>query len=122
MARTSEPNIRFKNNGVFIAGSFSIVDLLGTLTGADSGGGVIGITGSGGGTGTNVATEVLTPTTSGSNITLDLTALAHTFVAIEVVFRNGQNITPISSWSRTGNTITVFNADNTEAFQVQYTY
>lgn len=122
MARTGETSIKIYNNGVLLSGSFNSIDLKGTLSGADEGNGIVGITGSGGGAGTNIATEVLAPTQSGSDITLDLTALSHTFVAIEVVFRNGQNITPIASWSRTGNTITVFNADATEIFQVQYTY
>lgn len=120
MARTAETSLRFKNNGVYIAGSFNIVDLLSGITGVDSGGGVVGLTATG--SGANIATEVLSATTSGSNITLDLTALAHTFIAIEVVFRNGQAITPVSSWTRSGNTITVLNADASEVFQVQYTY
>lgn len=121
MARTGETSIRIYNAGVLV-GSFNSIDLNGTLTGSDEGNGVINITGSGGGTGTNIATELVTPTQSGSDITLDLTTLSHTFVAIEVVFRNGQNITPGSSWSRSGNVITVFNADASEIFQVQYTY
>lgn len=121
MARTGETSIKIYNGGTLL-GSFNAIDLNGTLTGSDEGNGVVDITGSGGGTGTNIATEVVSPTQSSSNITLDLTTLSHTFVAIEVVFRNGQNITPVSSWSRSGNTITVFNADASEVFQVQYTY
>lgn len=121
MARTGEPSIKILNGGTLL-GYFNAIDLNGTLTGTDEGGGVLDLTGSGGGTGTNIATQVVTPTQSAANITLDLTTLSHTFVAIEVVFRNGQNITPVSSWSRTGNTITVFNADASETFQVQYTY
>lgn len=82
-----------------------------------------------GGSGANVATEVLTATQSGSDITLDLTTLAHTFSAILFVTKNGQILLPNgsaaipgSSWSRVGNTITVYNADASESFQVQYTY
>lgn len=121
MARTGNTNVKIFNAGVLL-GSFNAIDLNGTLSGSDEGNGVVDISGSGGGTGTNIATEILTPTQSSANITLNLAALTHTFVAIEVVFRNGQNITPVSSWSRSGNTITVFNADASEIFQVQYTY
>lgn len=121
MARTGETNVKIYNAGVLV-GSFNSIDLNGTLSGSDESNGIVNITGSGGGPGTNIATELVTPVQSGSDITLDLTTLSHTFVAIEVVFRNGQNITPVTSWSRTGNTIMVFNADASEIFQVQYTY
>lgn len=122
MARTGETSIKILNAGVVLPGSFNTIDLNGSLSGSDEGGGILNLTGSGGGTGTNIATELVTPVQSGSNITLDLTTLSHTFVAIEVVFRTGQATTPLADWSRTGNTITVLNADASEKFMVQYTY
>lgn len=122
MARTGETSIKIFNAGVALPGAFNAIDLNGTLVGTDEGNGVVDINGSGGGAGTNVATQVVTAVQSGSNITLDLTTLSNVFVAIEVVFRNGQAITPTTSWSRTGNTITVLNADASEVFMVQYTY
>lgn len=121
MARTGESSITINNNGVTL-GAFSIFNLISGISAVDSGNGIAGITASGGGGGTNIATERVTPVTSGSNVTLDLTTLSHVFVAIEVVFRNGPATTPTQDWTRSGNTITVFNADNTEIFQVQYTY
>lgn len=122
MARTGETSIKILNAGVALPGSFNAIDLNGSLTGSDEGGGVVDINGSGGSGGTNIDTQLVTAVQSSSNITLDLTTLPHVFVAIEVVFRNGQAITPTTSWSRTGNTITVFNADPSEKFMVQYTY
>lgn len=121
MARTGETNIRILNAGVALPGSFNAIDLNGTVSGSDEGGGILNLTGTGG-VGSSIATEVVTAVQSGGNITLNLTTLLHTFVAIEVVFRNGQGITPVTSWSRSGNTITVFNADASEVFMIQYTY
>lgn len=121
MSRTAQTNLKIRNSGTpLTTGAFTTINLLGSLSAADAGAGVADVTGSGGGA--SVATEVLTAVQSGADITLDLTALAHTFVAIEVVFRNGQGVTPVTGWSRTANTITVFNADPTEIFMVQYTY
>lgn len=123
MARTGEIAILIRNNGtpLGIVG-FTTIDLTGSLTGTDEGNGIVGINGSGGGTGSNVDTKVVTAVQSGSNVTIDLTQLPHTVVAVEVVFRNGQGITPIASWSLTGSSITVFNADASEVYMVQYTY
>lgn len=123
MARTSQLSLKIKNGGVALGtGGFNTIDLLGTIVGADEGNGSVSFTASGGGTGANIATEPLTPTTSGSNITLDLTGLSHTFIAIEVVFRNGQALTPTTEWTRSSNIITVTGATNSDLFQVQYTY
>lgn len=75
--------------------------------------------------GANVATEQLTPTQAGSSVTLNLTGLTHTFIAILGVYKNGQLLIPSDAtfgWSRIGNTITVLNAFDTDSFQVQYTY
>lgn len=123
MARTAEVSIIIRNNGtqVGVVG-YNIIDLKGTLTGADEGNGVIGITGSGGGAGTNVATEVVAGTQSGSNVTLDLSTLSHTFVAVEVIFASGQALTPVTDWSLVGSIATVSGANAAQAFQVQYTY
>lgn len=123
MARTGEASIIIRNNGTQVGVmGFTIIDLTGNLTGSDEGGGVVGINGSGGGTGTNVDTKVIIGTQSGANVTLNLTTLPHTVVAVEVVFRNGQAITPVASWSLSGTTVTIFNADASEIFMVQYTY
>lgn len=73
----------------------------------------------------NIATEKLTPTTSGANITLNLALLAHTFSTVLGVYKNGQLLDPAATdfgWSRSSNTITVLNAANTDTFLVQYTY
>lgn len=121
MARTAKTQIKIRNNGTPLGTSFDTIDLVSGITASDEGSGIVGFTGSGG-SGSNIATERVTPVASGSNITLDLTTLSHVFVAIEVVFRNGPATTPTQDWTRSGNTITVFNADNTEIFQVQYTY
>lgn len=122
MARTAQTNIKLQNNGVAIgSGGFSILNFISGISGVDSGNGIAGLTGTAA-SGSNVATETISAVQSGSNITLDLTTLSHAFVAIEVVFRNGQAITPTTSWSRSTNTITVFNADASEIFLVQYTY
>lgn len=76
-------------------------------------------------TGSSVATEKLTPTTSGDNITLDLTGLANTFSTIQWVAKNGQILDSADAtfgWSRVANTITVLTAANTDIFLVHYTY
>lgn len=124
MARTAEVSIIIRNNGTQVGVmGYSIIDLKGTLTGADEGNGVIGITGSGGGgAGTNVDTEIIAGVASGSNVTLDLTTLPHVVIAVEVVWRNGQALTPIADWSILSTTITVFNADPADVYMVQYTY
>lgn len=70
--------------------------------------------------------EQLTGTQSGNNVTLDLTGLSHTFVTILGVSMNGQILTPTSSWTRVGNTITVTNggqgADANSDYLISYTY
>ena len=78
----------------------------------------------------DVATESLTPTASGDNITLDLTGLSNPFVTILGVYRNGQLLSSGSAagadgssrQNRVGNTITVFNAATSDFYQVQYTF
>ena len=123
MARTGLATISIRNNGTPLGVvGFTTINLLGSLSATDAGSNVADVTGAAGGAGTNVATQTLVATQSGADITLDLTALAHVFVAVEVVWRNGQVLTPISSWSLTANTVTVVNADAGDAYLVQYTY
>lgn len=123
MARTGVTNIKFRNNGTPLGnGGFNTIDLTGTLSATDEGNGIVNVAGTGGGTGTNIATDIVTGVQSGSNVTLDLTTLSHTFVAIEVVFASGQALTPATDWTRSGNTITVIGANSAQVFQVQYTY
>ncbi len=86
----------------------------------------VGAQSGGGGSGSaNIATEELTGTQDGDNITLDLTELTQTWAAIQFVSREGQikqegNL--VSGWSRSGDIVTVYNADASEFFLVQYTY
>lgn len=121
MARTT-PILKIQNNGISLGNGFQILDLVSGLSATDGGAGIADVSASGGGGGSNVATEQLTPTTAGSDITLDLTGLSHTFITCEVVFRNGQAILPVTEWGITGSTVTVYNAAVSEVFLVQYTY
>lgn len=125
MARTGETSLKIKNNGVVLTGSFNTLDFAGTIAGTDEGGGVVLVTGSGGGSGSNFDIQPVTPVTSGSNITLDLTTLPHVFTAIKGINKNGQLLTQADAtfgWSVTGNTATVLNAGNTDQFEVEYNY
>lgn len=81
------------------------------------------------GGGANVATQQLTPTAVVDDVTLDLTQLSNTFTDILFVTRNGQVLMPNgssgfpgSSWSISGNTITVYNATDGDIYLVQYTF
>ena len=122
MSRTT-PILKIKNTGTLLGGgAFTTLDFQSPLSGSDSGNGVAAVNDSGGGSGQNIATEVVAAVTSGSNITLDLTTLSHTFVAVEVVFRNGQGTTPVTDWSLTGSTVTVTGASSAEIFMIQYSY
>ena len=87
--------------------------------------------GAGGGSsaGTNVITEQVTGTQAGDDVTIDLAQLSHTFDTILFVTRNGQVIMPNgssflpgSSWSISGDIVTVYNAAAEDIFLVQYTY
>lgn len=125
MARTAKTTLKIKNAGVLLGSSFDTLDLLTNISAVDSGNGVAGVSATGGAGGTNMATEKLTPTTSGANITLDLTGLAHVFTAIQGVYKNGILIDASDAtfgWSRSTNTITVLNGSNTDIFYVQYNY
>jgi hypothetical protein len=70
----------------------------------------------------NIATEIVSATQSGVDVTINLTSLSHTLSAIQIVFRNGQGLTPTSDYSITGNTLTIFSANAAEIFMIQYTY
>lgn len=122
MGRTT-PILKIRNNGTALTtGGFTTLDLTSNISASDEGGGVANVAATGGATGTNITVEVVTAVTSGANVTIDLTTLLHTFSAIEVVFRNGQALTPTTDWSRTSNTITITDAASTEVYQIQYTY
>lgn len=85
---------------------------------------VVTVTG-GSGSGSAVATEKLTPSASGSNITLDLTGLSNTYDTVQWVAKNGQILDPDDAtfgWSKTGDTITVLNGADTDIFMVSYSY
>lgn len=125
MARTGETTLKIRNNGVPLAGSFNTIDLAGTISATDEGGGVVEFTGSGGGTGTNFDIQPVTPVTSGANITLDLTTLPHTFTSIKAITKNGQLLTAGDAtfgWSVTGNSATVLNASTSDQFEVEYVW
>lgn len=79
--------------------------------------------------GSNISTEEVIAVTSGSNVTIDLTQLAHTPTTVLFVSRggiiqmpNGNASIPGSSWSQTGMTVTVYNADRDDGYLVQYAY
>jgi hypothetical protein len=72
--------------------------------------------------GSSIATEALTGTQAGTSVTLDLTQLSHTYTGILLIMRNGQILTPTTSWSRVGDVITILNASASNTFLVQYTY
>lgn len=125
MARTAKTLIKIQNAGVPLGTFFDTIDLNTGLSGTDLGGSIVEFDASGGGAGTNVATQKLIPTTSGSNITLDLTGLAHTFTSIQFISKNGQIMDSSDAtygWSQSTNTVTVLNAANTDIFLVNYNY
>src|SRR3990167_1164218 len=66
--------------------------------------------------------EKLTPTVSGNNITLDLTQLSTSWSRLLGVFKNGQllDAETVNGWTRSENTITVYNSDATDLFVVDY--
>lgn len=126
MARTALPGVLIQNNGTQLGVSgFTIIDLVSGISATDGGNGVADITVSGGGGGLTYEIDGVTPVTSGSSITLDLTTLAHTFVAILGIYKNGQLLNPSDAtfgWTITGNSATVLNAANTDEFDVEYSH
>jgi hypothetical protein len=62
-------------------------------------------------------------TQSGNDVVINLsTALSQSYSTILLVSRGGQIQTPTTDWSQSGNNITVFNADVSEPFLIQYIY
>jgi hypothetical protein len=97
-----------------------------TLTRQSNGIWVVASTAAGG---SNILTEQVTAVQSGDHVTIDLTQLANTSTGVLLVTRNGQVLLPNgsaglpgSSWSQSGSTVTVYNADASEIFLVQYMY
>lgn len=72
--------------------------------------------------GIGVADEVVTAIQSGSNVTIDLGQLGHTYSTVLQVRRNGIPQVRAVSWTQSGSTVTVLGADASEYFEVQYTY
>jgi len=126
MARTADPTIIIRNNGSQLGVSgFSILDLVSGISATDAGGGVASVTAGGAGPGVHFEIDAVTPVTSGSNVTLDLTTLSHTFVSVLGIYKNGQLLNPADAtfgWSVTGSSATVLNAANTDIFDVEYSY
>lgn len=132
VGRAGGARVRYLLGGVPIGEDIQTIDLGSGLTAAKSAPGYLLITATGGqGGGANIATEQLTPTQVGNDITLDLTGLTHAFATIQLVFKNGNATVPgvaagadgSSAWSRSGNTVTVYNADaGGDSFLVAYTY
>lgn len=92
-----------------------------------AGDGVAIVTGTGGsGGGANVSTEKLTPTDNGDGtVNLDLTGLAHTFLTVQWISKNGQILDPSDTdfgWSTASTHATVKSAAVTDIFMVAYTY
>jgi len=86
------------------------------------GDGSVRIDAQGGASGVNIITEELSGTQSGNDVTIDLTDLSEVYDTVQFVTRQGQ-ILAASDWSKTGDIITIFNADAaTEKYSVQVTY
>lgn len=131
MARTARPGVLIRDEGGDL-GTATTLDFVGAgVTASDQGNGVmrVTITGGGSGSGTNAASQIVTVVQSGSNVTIDLTQLSNSYLTVVNVFRNGQNLTPNgnaglpgSSWSKSVNTVTVYNGDPSDIYIVEYTY
>jgi len=124
MARTADPTIILQNNGTQLGVSgFRILDLVSGISATDAGAGVAAVTGSS--AGSNFEIDAVSPVTSGTSITLDLTTLSHVFVAILGIYKNGQLLNKADAtfgWSLTSTTATILNAANTDIFDVEYSY
>lgn len=80
-------------------------------------------------TGSSISTEQVTPVASGSDVTIALSQLANTSTGVKFVSRNGQVLMPNgsgslpgSSWSQSGSTVTVYNADESDIYLIQYSH
>lgn len=70
---------------------------------------------------TNIAMQQVTAVASGSNITIDLTQLSHTFKSIVMVTNQGQVLDTVR-WSVLSTVMTVTNVFDSDSYQIQYTY
>lgn len=82
-----------------------------------------------GGSGSAIATEQVIAVASGTDVMIDLTQLTDPSTGILFVARNGQVLLPNgnanlpgSSWSQTGSSVTVYNADPSDVYLVQYSH
>lgn len=87
--------------------------------------GTVKIDASGGGSGTNVTTQYsLTAVQAGADVTIDLTQLTNwaTFAGLIQLQRNNVPQTETLNFTLVGSTITVFNADASEIYNIVYGY
>lgn len=97
MARTAKTNLKVRNAGLEIAGSFDTIDLLTGLSGADQGLGVVGFTGSAGSSAPTIPVE----SPDGSRTTFTF-ATKPKWVSVD-----GVNKFETTNWSYSGTTLTV---------------
>ena len=118
-------------NGVNIGQDIKRVNFVGTgVTAQREGDGNAAVTIVGSGGGVNISTEAVTAVTSGNDVTIDLTQLAHTLVGLQFISRNGQIQPPVASspadgssgYNISGSAATVYNAASGETFLICYTY
>lgn len=77
---------------------------------------------SGSTTGVNISDELVTAVQSGSNVTIDLSQLGHSYSTVLQVRRNGIPQVRTAAWTQSGSSVTVLGADAGEYFEIQYTY
>lgn len=125
--RTARTSLIIKDGGITILDADTL-DFLGAgVAVTDGGNGTANITINGGGGGADIYTEEVTAVTSGDNVTIDLTQLDNAFTTILFPTRNGAVLGTTdpgdgsSYWSRTSNTMTVYNAVSTDKYLVTYT-
>lgn len=119
--------IAIKDEGITVVSSAASINFVGSGVSVSAIGRDVTVTISGGGGGgVNISVEKLVGTQSGSNVTLNLAGLAHTFTAVLFIIRQGQVVTPGNNggygWTLSGSTVTVYGADASEDFLVEYTY
>lgn len=99
-----------------------VINTDGTISGS-----VGGTINSGGGssastTGSTSTSEVVIAVQSGSDVTIDLSQLAHTVTTILYLARDGQIRTPGTSWTQLGSVITVTDSTASSDYVISYTY
>lgn len=123
MARTAKKKIGIYDHGVLLTADADSIDFEGAGVVSSIFNNAVTESISGGGSGgSSIATEKLSGTQSGNNVTLNLASLAHSFTGVLLVMRNGQGLTPLTSWSISGSTVTILNAFAGDDYLVQYTY